>query len=360
MPIFMPWSLPWRGELLALAFVLASCSSSMSPLHEAARSGDTALVKSYVQARRNLDPRWDEPTRGLEGNYARLIGLTPLMLAARYGQLDVAKLLVEGGADLYAQANTQLPGDPLTAFDFAVQSGQLAIAQYLWQKSDGVRLGKRLADQIASACSASCKEGAGTDARTNLALFLISIAPDETAGSGVGAAACYSPKPLELLAFVEKHAARPPRNTLHCMAYQTFSRHRPLEQRLAVLTWMLDHGAPVNGELHGWTPLMGTATAYDIETAKLLIARGGNPNLGGTYLPPVAAAANSCVHVPSADSVSPPLEAQRAMVEYLAPLSDKSVYASRETLAKLDLLHRCCVSQPQAPAQRRICEVFGQ
>jgi len=204
----------WRAAALTLMFLLAGCTSSVTPLHEAARSGNTEVVRSYVQAKRNLDPRWDEPSHGLEGNYARLIGLTPLMLAARYGQLEVAKLLVEGGADIYAQANTQLPGKPMTAFDFAVQEGHFGIAEYLWKKSDGVRLGTRLADQIASACRASCKEGAGTDAGSNLALFLISIAPDEIAGAGVGAAACYSPQPLDLLAFVEKYSARPPRNTL--------------------------------------------------------------------------------------------------------------------------------------------------
>jgi ankyrin repeat protein len=331
----------------------------MTPLHEAARSGNTEVVTSYVQAKRNLDPRWDEPSRGLEGNYARLIGLTPLMLAARYGQLEVAKLLVDGGADIYAQANTQLPGEPLTTFDFAVQGGHLGIAEYLWEKSDGVRLGKRLADQIASACNASCKEGAGTAARSNLALFLISVAPDEVAGAGVGLAACYSLQPLDLLAFVEKYAARPPRNTLHCMAYQTFSRHRPLAERLAVLTWMLDHGADLNGQLHGWTPLMGTATAQDIDTAKLLVARGANPNLSGTYLPPIAAGANSCVNVTNADAVDARIDAQLAMVQYLAPLSDKKVYASHEVLKKADLIGRCCARQPQTASQRRICEVFG-
>jgi len=349
----------WRAAALTLMFLLAGCTSSVTPLHEAARSGNTEVVRSYVQAKRNLDPRWDEPSHGLEGNYARLIGLTPLMLAARYGQLEVAKLLVEGGADIYAQANTQLPGKPMTAFDFAVQEGHFGIAEYLWKKSDGVRLGTRLADQIASACRASCKEGAGTDAGSNLALFLISIAPDEIAGAGVGAAACYSPQPLDLLAFVEKYSARPPRNTLHCMVSETVRRQRPLAERQAVLTWMLDHGANVNGLVYGWTPLMSTATAQDIDTAKLLVARGADPNLSGTYLPPIAAAANSCVNVTSADAVDAHIDAQLAMVQYLAPLSDKKVYASQEVLKKADLMGRCCARQPQAASQRRICEVFG-
>jgi len=359
MPIFMKRSLPWPIAALLLVFALLGCSDTMSALHRAAMSGDAATVKEYVKGRRNLDPRYDEPTRGLEGNYARVLGITPLMLAARYGHLEVAKLLVDGGADLYAQANTQLPGEPLTAFDFAVESGQIAVADYLWKKGDASRLSTRLAQHIANACIHSCKEGFPTDADKNIALFLIGVAPAETAGNGVGSAVCSSIKPIETLEFIEKHAARPPRNTLHCMAYQTFSRHRPLEQRIAVLTWMLDHGAEVNGLLHGWTPLMGTATAHDIETAKLLIARGADPNMSGNYLPPIAAAANSCAHVTSASAVDARIDAQLAMVQFLAPVSDKRIYADPQIFKQGYLIKDCCARQPQNASQRRICEVFG-
>lgn len=332
----------------------------MSPLHRAALSGDTEVVKSYVQAKRNLDPRWDEPTRGLEGNYARRIGLTPLMLAARSGQLEAARLLVEGGANLYAEANTQLPGDPITAFDLAVEAGSVPVAAYLWSKSDGTRLGARLARQIASACSANCREGAGTDARTNLALFLLSVASAEDAGNGIGQAACYSLKPLEMLVFVEKHAAHPPRNTLHCMAYQTYSRHRPWEERKAILTWMLDHGGEVNGRLYGRTPLRGAASAHDLDTVKLLVARGADPNAPDAEgIPPIAGAADTCAQVTSADAVDPRIDAQFATVQYLEPISDKKIYASPEVLKKAYLIGQCCARQPQTPKQRRVCEVFG-
>jgi ankyrin repeat protein len=352
-------SVPWYAAALA-AMLLAGCSSSMTPLHRAAVAGDVDVVKSYVREKRNLDPRWDEPTRGLEGNYARLIGLTPLMLAARGGNLEITRLLLEGGADPHLQANTQLPGDPRSAFDFAVESGKVAVAEYLWKKSDGARIGGRLAGHISLACIAYCKEGFPKDASSNMALFLIAIAPEAVAGSGVGAAACSSPQPLETLAFVERHAARPPRNTLHCIAYQTFGRHRPFAERKAILTWMLDHGAQVDGQQQGWTPLRGAASAHDIDTARLLVERGANANFrGADGLPPIAGAANTCVHAPKVEAADARLDAQLAMVQYLAAISDRNVYASAEVRSKASLLGDCCSRRPQAQAQRRICEVFG-
>ncbi len=328
----------------------------MSPLHQAAMGGDVETVRNYVNAKRNLDPRWDEPSRGLEGNYARQIDITPLMLGARAGNLQVTQLLVEGGADVHAEANTQVRGEPKTPFDFAVESGNVAVAAYLWRKSDPARVGGRLVRYIVNTCTTGCAEGFPTDATKNMALFLIGIAADEVAGNGVGAAACYAIKPVEMLAFVEKYAVRPPRNTLHCAARDT---RRPFERRKEVLTWMLDHGAEVNGQLNGWTPLMGAAAAHDVDAARLLVARGADPNLSGNYLPPIAVAANTCVHSTSAAAIDPRIDAQLAMVQYLAPLSDKKVYTNPEIFKKGHLIKECCARQPQAGSQRRTCEVFG-
>jgi ankyrin repeat protein len=354
MPIFMRCS-------LLLVLLLAACQSEMTPLHVAAQSGNTAVVKQWIADRKNLDPRWDEASRGLEGNYARLVDVTPLMLAAGSGQLETVKLLVEGGADIYAQANTQLKGEPITAFDFAVKRGDVPVTEYLWSKAaDKARMTSRLVDHIASACIAHCKQGAATDAKTNPALYLISVAPDELAGAGVGSAVCTAPAALEMLAFLEKYAARPPRNTLHCMAYGTYSRHRPFEERKAILTWMLDHGSPVNGRLYGSTPLAGAAGAHDLDTARLLVERGADPNLAGSSgIPPIAAAANTCVHAPTADYIDERMRAQLAMVQYLAPISDKNLYTSQDVLKKGALIGQCCARQPQTPTQRRVCEVFG-
>ncbi len=333
----------------------------MSPLHEAAFTGNTPVVKEWVARKRGLDQTWDEPNRGLEGNYARLTGLTPLMMAARGGQLEAARLLVEGGANLYAQANTQLPGEPLTAFDFAVRVGHIALADYLWRKSDGLRLGAQLSRYIGEACSRSCDDKAGGDARTNMALFLMGIAPEAALGKGIGEAACYAARPLDTLAFIEKHLGRLPRNTLHCMAFQTQASHRPLTERMAVVSWLIDHGADVNDRSFTWTPLIGAAVTQPPEMAALLLQRGADPNLrNDAGLTPIGAAADKCIRgINPPDSAPPALEAQLAVVELLAKASDPAVYASPEARSKLGILNNCCARRPQAGAQRRICEAFG-
>src|SRR5258706_5058556 len=105
-----------------------------------------------------------------------LPGLPPLMMGAGGGQLEAARLLVEGGANLYAQANTQVPGEPLTAFDFAVRAGHVALADYLWRKSDGVRFGAQLSRYIGDTCGQSCDDKAGSDARRRTPPFLMQIA----------------------------------------------------------------------------------------------------------------------------------------------------------------------------------------
>ncbi len=191
----------WARRLAVAAALLAvGCSDAMPPLHKAAFTGNTDAIKAAIAAGRTLDAKWNEPERGLEGNYDRLIGLTPLMLAARAGQLEAVRLLVGAGANLYAQVNTLLPSESRTAFDLAVEADHTAVAEYLWSRSDGVRLGARLAAQIAETCSRLCNDVAGGDPHTNMAVFLIGIVRDQTVlGEGIGLAACGAQRPVEVL-----------------------------------------------------------------------------------------------------------------------------------------------------------------
>ncbi len=89
-----------RDELVAmLDQALAEAPPSPSPptsrvsLHEAARAGDVQAVRQIIQAEGSLNER--EPWGGS----------SPLITAATFGHTDVARLLIEAGADLDQQNN---------------------------------------------------------------------------------------------------------------------------------------------------------------------------------------------------------------------------------------------------------------
>lgn len=348
----------------ALAMVVfaagAATCHAMGPLHEAAATGNVEFVKAWIAGKRDLDVTYDEPSRGLEGNYARQKGITALMVAARAGQLEIVKLLVEAGANLYAESRLRDGSNPRNAFDDAVESGRVAIVEYLWSKSDGVRFAGKLDRHIATSCRLGCSEKSGGDARSNLALFLISITRDEAAlGKGIGEAACYSPRPLELLEFLDKRGVRFPRNTLHCIAYRPQIRHlRPIQERLAVASFLLERGADPNDLPH--TPLRGAAAGHDIEMVKLLLARGGDPNLpNGDGLTAIAAAANSCVYGADAAQLEPRQRPQLEVIEHLRQAgADPKPYATEPGRSRVRILTNCCSRSPLTATQRRICGVF--
>ncbi len=354
-----------KRALCALAMVVIAAAATtchaMGPLHEAAATGNTEFVKSWISKKRNLDVTYDEPSGGLEGNVSRARGFTALMIAARTGQFEIVKLLVEGGANLYAESRWRDGSNPRTAFDYAVDTGRIAIVEYLWSKSDGIRFASRLDQHIAASCRRSCDDKFGGDAHSNLALFLISIARDDAVlGRGLSEAACYAQQPLQLLAFLDKHAVRFPRNTLHCIASHSTVRHlRSIQERIAIASFFLDHGADPNDL--PYTPLRGAAAAHDLEMVKFLLARGANPNLqNADGVTAIGAAANSCVYGGTAAQLEPRQKPQLAVIEYLAQAgSDAKLYATESAHSRLQILTRCCSGKGQTATQRRICEVFG-
>jgi len=353
--------------IIVMAAATAGCNAGMGPLHEAAVTGNVEFVKSWIAQKRNLDVTFDEPSRGLEGNYARAQGVTALMMAAGTGRFEIVKLLVEGGANLYLESHWPGGEHVRNAFDYAVEhavkeSGSPGVVEYLWAKSDKIRFATRIDEHIAASCPRACNDKSGGDARSNLALFLIGVAPDRQRGKGISEAACYSQQPLELLAFLEKHAVHFPKNTLPCAVYySTVKGMRSPEERMAIATFFLDHGADLEDPGTGFTPLMGAAFGHDIEMVKLLLARGANINArnpeGKTA---IGLAANSCVYGGSASEVEPRQKPQLAVIEYLAQAgADAKQYASASGSSKLDILAKCCSRQPHSGTQRRICEVFG-
>ena len=360
-----------RGLLtLAMVAMVAStsgCDATLGPLHQAAITGDAEFVRSWITQKRNLDVTFDEPSSGLEGNYAREQGKTALMLAAQAGQDEIVRLLVEGGANLYAESHWRDRSHPRNAFDYAIEhaverSGRLEVVEYLWTRSDGVRFTDRLDEHIAASCRRTCNDEYGSDARDNLALFLIGIATDRQRGKGISEAACYSQRPLELLTFLDRHTVRFPTNTLHCAVYFPDVRSiRSLEERIAMVSFFLDHGADIEEFDVGHTPLTGAAATHDLEMVKFLLARGANVNVrNSTGFTAIGLAANSCVYGGSASEVEPTQKPQLAVIEYLVQAgADKNLYASESERSKLQILTSCCNRERHSGTQRRICEVFS-
>ena len=361
-----------RQALLAFAMVAmvagtTGCDAAMGPLHQAAMTGNSEFVKSWITQKRSLDVTFDEPSTGLEGNYARAQGVTALMLAARAGQLEIVKLLVEGGANLYAESHWRDGSHSRNAFDYAVEnaverSGRLEAVEYLWTRSDGARFAARLDEHIAASCRRTCNDKYGGDARSNLALFLIGVAPDRQRGKGISEAACYSQRPLELLAFLDKHAVRFPKNTLHCAAYvPTVRIQRSPEERIAIVSFFLDRGADLENSGVGHTPLTGAASTHDVEMVKFLLKRGANPNArNAAGITAISLAANSCVSGGTATELELRQKPQLAVVEHLARAgADAKLYASESERSRLQILTSCCNRKPHSGTQRRICEVFG-
>lgn len=346
-----------------VALALAGCGDAMSPLHVAALKGDAEAVRQWIAAGKNLDLTYDEKSRGLEGNYARRLGITPLMVAAGTGRLDIVRLLVEGGANLYAESNTQVPGEPRTAFDDAVEAGRIDIARHLWERSDRKRLGARLDRQIAQACRLHCDATSGTDAGSNLVLFLLSIAAAPQRDRGIGDALCTSDPASRQAQFVAAHVKPFPKGVLPCVAYTSLARTvRTQAQREALIDWMLAQGADLEHAATGYPALMGAASTHDVPMVRFLLARGARPDTADAHgVTAIGVAAGSCVQGgPQEAEHGQRLRPQLLVVEELLRAgADTSAYTPDMIRTRLPLLAQCCARQPRHPAQQRICEVFG-
>ena len=101
--------------LFASVFVLCSCASSTNkPIHSAADTGNTKeITKQINSSSSNLDAKSS-------------IDWTPLMYAARSGQYEAVKLLIEHGADInYVSSNKN------TALILAIESNDANIISLL-------------------------------------------------------------------------------------------------------------------------------------------------------------------------------------------------------------------------------------
>jgi ankyrin repeat protein len=100
-----------RLFILLLASQVVACTSE---LHDAAAAGDIATLKTLIASGRSVDEQ------------ATFLGATPLMEAARNGQVETMRYLVANGADPHAKSDIDA-----TTIGYAAQWGELKAVDYL-------------------------------------------------------------------------------------------------------------------------------------------------------------------------------------------------------------------------------------
>lgn len=356
--------------VIIVIFGLVGCFSESPPygaLQEAARMGNTEVVKSWINEKRNLDKEYNDTGSGLENNSTRVRGLTALMVAAESGKVEVAKLLIDGGANIYAESRWANGSNRLNAFDYAVQNGHLAVAAYLWEKSDKVHFARALDNQFLSACSRFCDEKHGSSEATNLALFIAKITTDEeTLGKGIGSVACW-PGALPRLRFLAEHGVHFPKNTLNCVSSSQAGLNilSTSQTRIEVAQFLLAHGADVNDLPQGtyiFTPLMMAASSHDLDMVKFFLAHGADPDKPNQQgYTAIMTAANTCSYALSTSgsnelaALEVRQKTQLAVIEQLASAGAHAAFSP-----KMALLTECCVRQPHTDTQEKICRIFGR
>jgi len=120
--------------LFVLIFIV--CFNWLRPtmsLQEAAYYGEVKQVKLHFLWRTDVNAKF-----GQEGTLPReLTGMTPLHIAAKRGEMDLARLLIEHGADVNARIEQQDKAG-ITPLHVAVEAGHKDLARFLIAKGADV------------------------------------------------------------------------------------------------------------------------------------------------------------------------------------------------------------------------------
>jgi ankyrin repeat protein len=192
--------------------------------------------------------------------------VTPLHLAVKRGHVDVARFLIEGGADVDAQDMKRL-----TPLHLALQEGQLEIARFLIDRGADVN-----AQDI---CSFTPLHLASREGQLEVACFLIDNGADVNAwgiDSFTPLHLALREGQLEVARFLIDNGA-----DVNTRGIDSFTPlHLALrEGQLEVARFLIDNGADVNTRgIDSFTPLHLALRAGDLEVACMLIDHGADVN----------------------------------------------------------------------------------
>lgn len=329
---------------LAVATTLLQGCNQLTPLHIAAQDNDVTTVRKWIASRAALDPLYDEPTRGLEGNYARRLRITPLMMAAEAGHLEVVQALVEAGADVSAQSDTQVPGSPKLPFDHAAGAGQLATAEYLLKKTPRVQVKARLAAHLATALAAESFQ---------LASLLLRTVNEAQRTQGITDGVCHAPRPSQVAAFLEVEVGTFPATSLSCLVEYGGGN---MTEASAAITRMLARGASLEATQFNATPLMRATDSGNPRMVELLLALGARAdarNADGINAAGYAAS-RQCFNGEAYERGR--LESLHLLIRAGA---EPGVHSPELVRAKMPTLGVCCGRVQKPAVQQEVCRIFG-
>ena len=218
---------------------------------------------------------------GININGSTSDGHTALMMATEGGQFQIARLLIEVGADVNARRGGAGDLSGWTALMSAARRGQLEIARLL------IENGARVDCATVIGCTALMV--AAENGALKVVEFLVEKGAEVNGGSLSGATALISAVhtgQLEVVKFLIKKGARVDvclRNAGErngCTALMLAAQ----DGRLDIARLLIENGASVNAcrsnadRFNGWTALMSAAQTGQIEVARLLIEKGANVN----------------------------------------------------------------------------------
>ena len=157
-------------------------------LHTAAQAGDVDLIRKLIAKKVPIDPRTpDAATGGGRGGGAfRLVtgGQTPLLVAARTGQIEAMRALIEAGADTHAKAQ-----DGSSFLMAAVGSAKVNAVKFAYQYDPDVTIVTKNGTTLMHASVTGTANGATQEAQDRVCEVIRFLAEkgaplDEKNGAG--------------------------------------------------------------------------------------------------------------------------------------------------------------------------------
>lgn len=265
--------------LFGLLGLLASCVSlsddDRPALHIAADRNDVAFIQQWIKNGRNVDYKYNDRRLRIHGSGIR--DQTALMVAATRRNFETVKLLVDASANIYLESKRDDGyGEGTTVFDYAVEGGDVRTISYLWGVSDKKRMLKHLPTNFLRAFDHAC-HGFPRDGKRELVTFFLDSFDREFASEALwrisDRQAC-----MQEIRFILDQGISPASSALVTAASIGLTD---------IVTLYLAAGANVNAYGHSSytylqsdvTPLIAAAGTARLETMRVLLNEGANPNL---------------------------------------------------------------------------------